>query len=412
MRLLTLITFLLISTALAESVKTGEYTIKDSGIDAEIFEKVTGLDPKKLELTPKDGKYTFENNGKELSWQVYVPKNYKSSKPAGVLVYINAGDGGKVPGKWKELMDKHNLIWIGADNSGNKFYNYWRVSMALEGLRRIKETYSINEERVYLSGFSGGGRISSLLAIGKPDIFKGGIYNCGCNAPPTNDEKSLKIARENYYVFITGTKDFNLNDTKGVAASYSKNKFDNTKLIIVDGLAHNIPDTKEMDQAIEYLNTPLIEKGKEAMDKAVAAEKRKKIGEAIKWYKKAAGFNVEEAVTKADALQKEIDDLYAECDAAEKERDYVKALQTYDVIYRTYGREIGEKAMERSKALKSDKKVVLEIKAMLYYLKIAKAMEGGNKGEKVLAALKKVVETAPGSKAAELAEKDLKELEK
>lgn len=404
--------FLSTASLFADSVKKGSYALTDKGIPEALFEKVTGFEPKKLKLNPESGLYTFENDGKELKWQVYVPENYNSSKPAGILCYINSGDNGGIPGKWKEVMDKHNLIWIGADRSGNKIYTYWRIVMALEGIRRIKESYSINEERVYISGFSGGGRVSSILAIRNADVIKGAVYHCGCNAPGGNDKKMLKLARDNYFAFITGTKDFNLNDTKGVEKSYKGGNFDNTKLIVVNGMGHSTPDAKVFNEAIEYLNTPLIEKGKESMDKAIAAEKRKQIGEALEWYKKAAGFNVEEAVTKAQTLQKEIDDFYAEAESAEKERDYIKALQTYDVIYKKYGREIGEKAMEQSKTLKRDKKVVLEIKAMLYYQKIAKAMEGGNKGEKVLAALKKVVETAPGSKAAELAEKDLKELEK
>jgi len=410
MRSLLFILLLCASSLKAENAKTGDYSIKDAGIPAETFEKVTGMTYEKLKLKPKDGKLTFENDGKEISWQVHVPKNYNPAKPPGVFVYINAGDGGKIPGKWKELMEKHNLIWIGADKSGNKFYNYWRISMALEGLRRIKDTYSVNDERVYLSGFSGGGRISSYLAVGRPDVFKGAVYHCGCNAPPTKDAKNLKIAKKHYYVFVTGTKDFNLNDTKGVVNNYKANGFKNTKLIVVNGLGHKTPETKEMDQALEFLNTPLIAKGKEAMAKAEAAEKRKNFGDAIKFYKQAASFNVEQALPKAEAIQKEIDDSYAIAKKAEEERDFILALQTYDKLYKKFGREIGKEAYDKIRSLKKDKKVILEIKAMVYYSKIAKAIKAGKSGDAVTTALKKVVDSAPGSKAAELAAKDLESL--
>ena len=57
--------------------------------------------------------------------------------------------------------------------------------------------------------------------------------------------------------------------------------------------------------------------------------------------------------------------------------------------------------------LKKDKKVVLEIRAMIYYNKIAKAIKAGKTGDVVTSALKKVIDSAPGSKAAELAAKDL-----
>lgn len=408
MRILFILLLICSNPLFAETAKTGDFAINDAGISADIFEKVTGMNYEKLKLKPKDGKITFENNGKAISWQVHVPKNYNSSKPPGVFVYINSGNGGKIPGKWKELMEKHNLIWIGADNSGNDFFNYWRVSMALEGLRRIKELYSVNEERVYLSGFSGGGRISSLTAVSRPDVFKGAVYHCGCNAPP--DSKSLKDAKKNYFVFITGTKDFNLNDTKNVVNSYKSSGFKNTKLMVVDGLGHKTPESKEMDQALEFLNTPLLEMGKEAIAKAEAAEKRKNYGDAIKFYKQAASYNVNEALAKAEAIQKEIDDSYASAKKAEEEKDFILALQTYDAIYKKFGKEIGAEAYKQTMALKKDKNVVLEIKAMAYYNKIAAAVKAGKSGEVVISALKKVIESAPGTKAAELAAKDLDNL--
>ena len=61
----------------------------------------------------------------------------------------------------------------------------------------------------------------------------------------------------------------------------------------MNGLGHKTPEAKEMDEALEYLNSPIVEKGKEAMSKALEAEKRKKYEEAIDLFKKAAAFNVE-----------------------------------------------------------------------------------------------------------------------
>jgi hypothetical protein len=67
----------------------------------------------------------------------------------------------------------------------------------------------------------------------------------------------MKLAKDNYYVLLSGTKDFNLPGTKSVHNYYQKNRIENTKLIVVEGLGHSTPDTKEMDEALEYLNTPL-----------------------------------------------------------------------------------------------------------------------------------------------------------
>lgn len=406
MKLSLFILLLCTCSLFAETAKTGDYSISDDGVDEAKVEEYGGYSIKKLELNPKGGKVTFKNDGKKVSWQVHVPKNYSPSKPAGVLVYINSGNGGKLPGKWKILMEKHNLIWIGADNAGNDYYTYWRMVMAREGLRRLKETHEINDERVYVSGMSGGGRVSSLIAMRDPDVFKGAIYLCGCNVP-NKDAKKIKIAKDNYYVLLSGTKDFNLPGTKTVHQFYQANKIKNSKLVVVNGLAHRTPEAKEMDEALEYLNSPIIEKGKEAMAKALEAEKRSKYEDALELFKKAAAFNVEEAVAKGQAIQNEIDDSYATAKKAEEERDFVLALNTYDAIYKKFGKKIGAEAYKTMATLKKDKKVVLEIRAMIYYNKIAKAIKAGKTGDVVTSALKKVIDSAPGSKAAELAAKDL-----
>lgn len=404
---LSLLIFLLCSySLLAETAKTGDFSISDDGIEETRVVEYGGYSIKELKLKANDGKYTYKNDGKKVTWQVHVPKNYNPSKPAGVLVYINSGNGGKLPGKWKDLMGKHNLIWVGADNAGNDYYTYWRMIMAREGLRRIKEAYEVNDERVYVSGMSGGGRVSSLIAMRDPEVFKGAIYLCGCNVPNKNAKK-IKIAKDNYYVLLSGTKDFNLPGTKSVYSFYQANKIKNSKLVVVNGLGHKTPENKEMDEALEYLNSPIIEKGKEAMAKALEAEKRKKYEEALELFKKAAAFNVEEAISKGEAIQKEIDDSYATAKKAEGERDFVLALNTYDAIYKKFGKKIGAEAYKTMTTLKKDKQVVLEIRAMVYYNKIAKAIKAGKTGDVVAKALQKVIDSAPESKAAELAAKDL-----
>jgi poly(3-hydroxybutyrate) depolymerase len=39
----------------------------------------------------------------------------------------------------------------------------------------MRQLYSIDEQRVYASGYSGGGRITSGLALLYPEVFGGGF---------------------------------------------------------------------------------------------------------------------------------------------------------------------------------------------------------------------------------------------
>ena len=63
-----------------------------------------------------------------IEWQVYVPESYDREAPAGLMVYISPMDSGEIPGRWKEVMDAGNLIWIGANKSGNRIRVARRVT--------------------------------------------------------------------------------------------------------------------------------------------------------------------------------------------------------------------------------------------------------------------------------------------
>ena len=93
----------------------------------------------------------------EITWQVYVPKSYDPDKPAGLLVYISPGPFGDMPSGWKPIFEDENLIWISADRSGNRARTKERMLFATLAPYVVSERYAIDPERIYLSGFSGGG---------------------------------------------------------------------------------------------------------------------------------------------------------------------------------------------------------------------------------------------------------------
>ena len=419
MKFLHYLFLFLASTSLLASEKKGQYRIDAPGITEQFFsENIGPLDNFKLK-PDKDGIITHQNGGDAISWEVYVPDSYNPSKPIGILSYINAGNGGRIPGKWKELMGKHNLIWIGANQSGNyvggdkkkPYYTYWRQILSIKGVALMKEAYNIDEDRIFISGFSGGGRVSSLLATWKPEIYKGAIYNCGCNRwYNTLDSKTVKNASKNYYVLLSGTKDFNKPGTESLYEYYKENGFKNSKLMVIEGLGHGLPGTTDYDKAIQFLDTPKKLRLEEALESAYSAESNKQYEKAIQLFAKAAGYGSKEAKEKYEEYNEEIKSMYKTAEDAGAIRDFVLCLNTYDAIYKKYGMGIGKDAYDKSKSMKKDKQVVLEIKAMAYFLKIEKALKKGNKNDKVKTALKKVIETCPESFAAKRAKEELEKI--
>jgi dienelactone hydrolase len=189
-----------------------------------------------------------------VEWEVYVPESYDPAVPAGLLVYISPMDNGGIPDNWKPLMSKKNLIWIAANHSGNQVAAGRRMVHAVLATAVINRNYRLDGKRVFISGFSGGGRVSSMVATEYPHIFRGAIYNCGADFWDTESPKQMKRILRNRYVFITGSKDFNRRDTRRVFRKYEKAGVVQIKLMVIKGMGHRNPDADDYASAIAYLD--------------------------------------------------------------------------------------------------------------------------------------------------------------
>ncbi|MEX0976654.1 MAG: hypothetical protein WDZ50_06120 [Woeseia sp.] len=87
-----------------------------------------------------------------LEWQMYVPADYDPSRPSGLLVYISPTRSGDIPRSWRQVLDRHNVIWIAADRSGNSELVARRLILALLATSAARKHYAIDAERIYISG--------------------------------------------------------------------------------------------------------------------------------------------------------------------------------------------------------------------------------------------------------------------
>ncbi len=192
----------------------------------------------------------------ELSWQLFVPEDYDPVRPAGVMVYVSPTKKGGPPRVWTDLLGENNLIWIGANHSGNRVALGKRMFLAMLAPKIVAARYAINVDRIYISGFSGGGKTAGFIMAAKPDLFRGGIYiggaeMWGSNEPPPQ----LDIIRQNYHVFLTGTEDFNERLTRRVYAAYKSAGVENCHLIVERRHGHQLPSISAFARAIEYVDS-------------------------------------------------------------------------------------------------------------------------------------------------------------
>lgn len=220
----------------------------------------TGTDLK-IETTPREllgdeQSAAYEKilaRDKPVSWQVYLPANDAAEAP-GVFVYVSPMDSGEIDPRWREVMDRQNMIYISANDVGNEIPTIRRMVMANLAVKALAKSRVFDPGRIYVSGFSGGGKVASLLATQYPEVFTGAIYICGVYFWKEDQTPDVERVLQNRFVFLSGSKDFNRMQTRRIQQRYIAAGAAHTKLIIVPGMAHRRPDARYLAEAILFLD--------------------------------------------------------------------------------------------------------------------------------------------------------------
>jgi hypothetical protein len=203
-------------------------------------------------------------------FDVLLPKGYDPAKPHGLFIWISAGDTPTIPEPWEQELARRDLIFVGARNSGNKRNIFDRIRLAIDANHNLRKLYPIDGRRVYVSGFSGGGRVASMVGVAWAEMFSGTLCFMGANFYTDVTGSDGKIYTRNFYppeevtalakpycryVLVTGEKDFNLANTRGVFKhGFQAEGFKNVHLIEVPGLGHSLPDAEWFAKALDVLD--------------------------------------------------------------------------------------------------------------------------------------------------------------
>jgi hypothetical protein len=225
-------------------------------------------------MWPK-GKATEDYDLEKESFDAYVPPKYDGKKPFGLLVFISPGPKGGVAGfdrdgGWRKSLDEREIIWIGPNNAGNNRPPLMRLSLALDAAHNAAKKWKIDPERVYIGGVSGGGRCTSMLLMGFPDVFrggysiigadffrhlkspeKGGLYQ-GVFKPPTG--KNLALAKQRRFVLLTGDNDANREQMRIIHKTLAKEGWKNTFYFQVPEMGHVPPNGEWFAKGLNALD--------------------------------------------------------------------------------------------------------------------------------------------------------------
>jgi predicted esterase len=162
---------------------------------------------------------------KKYPVEVYVPKEYDGSKPYGLVIsMLNAKGSSQQPkSEYLASLSSRRLIYVGFDpynrvfedgtNDDYRFTNHERFILAI--LYRMLGAYGLDRSRIYLAGFSWGGRLTGEIVPKWPLLFSGGIAVGGCFTSGNRIVPSYRLARERAtMVCVSKDWDYNRGETR------------------------------------------------------------------------------------------------------------------------------------------------------------------------------------------------------
>ena len=193
---------------------------------------------------------------------LYVPA-HAAVRGHGLLVFVPPWREATLPRGWDAVLERDDIVFVSAANSGNDANLLGRRDpLALLGATNVMRRLTIDPERVYVGGFSGGARIALRLALGYPDVFRGALLMAGSDPIGTSTEPLppadlfRTFQERTHVVYLTGEQDKLHIDMDRVSLaslrSWCVNALDAD---ITPGAGHEVADPRALARGLETLRT-------------------------------------------------------------------------------------------------------------------------------------------------------------
>lgn len=219
----------------------------------------------KVSICDDGGKGLFMKCDESVAWKdetmlVYCPATYQGeSTPLGVYINLSPGDGpiGLREG-YQQVMDKLKLVYASPSGTSNARSDVRRMALTLDTLATLRAEYKVDESRVFVGGMSGGGAMSSWMAVYFPE-FRGAINQVRTEHIPSEtcfptvegaDVRSI-ARRKQAFAFVTGPKDMNYKGIVASIPSWDKQGFV-VKLFDVPGMGHENAPAEALEAALRW----------------------------------------------------------------------------------------------------------------------------------------------------------------
>lgn len=204
------------------------------------------------------------------TYALYLPSHYTPERKWPILYAFDAGARGRLPvERFKEAAERYGYILAGSNNSRNGPPE--PVIAAIRALFEDTQTrFSINENRVYLAGFSGGARVAVSVAYSLKGLAAG-VIGCGAGFPSEiNPSPSLPFA----YFGTVGFEDFNFSEMRKLDQTLDRLAVPH-RIVMFKG-SHDWPPPEVCGDAVEWMELQAMKSGKRTRDETLIDEVLKK----------------------------------------------------------------------------------------------------------------------------------------
>jgi dienelactone hydrolase len=197
---------------------------------------------------------------KTQSYAVYLPTSYTPDRLFPILYCFDPMARGAIAvSRFKDAAEKYNYIVVGSNNSRNG-PNQPIAEIVRDIWADTHTRFSIDDKRVYISGFSGGARVAVSVGFWLKDRVAG-VIACGGGFPSSTP---LSTPRP-FVLFLTaGTEDFNNPELQNLYRTLERSS-PPVRLAIFEGGHSWLPSELAME-AIEWFEVQGMRSGIKARD--------------------------------------------------------------------------------------------------------------------------------------------------
>jgi pimeloyl-ACP methyl ester carboxylesterase len=197
--------------------------------------------------------WTRDYDSKKQTYELYVPQQYDSKTAWPVVLFVSPGDRGAGFQQWQQTLQKRGIIFASPHQAGNNCPMPRRVRIVMDVLDDLRRNYNIDPDRVYIGGFSGGGRVACAIAFALPEYFGGVIPVCA--GGDLRDESWLRqrVIDRLSVAQLTGETDFNRGEVERMHQTELSAVGVRCNTWVTQGLGHGIPNAEVFAQSFDWL---------------------------------------------------------------------------------------------------------------------------------------------------------------